>query len=264
MKGKTSNIFMVFAVALLFLMLAKAPVMAKDVSNNYDKPKTIAINKMYTGKFEKKNDRDVYRFKSLGGMYHVILIDQSGRPLKKFGTIKTIGSFTYFSEKTGVGIDTTYTEYARFRAAAGDKARFQPGAFISFGFSPTETDAGYELWMRNDIGKHKKGKQVGICFKGDYKGKYKFMIVGKGTAKKQKLNKYTTEITLPEEDYYYYTGAALKPVPTVKYLDKTLKKGRDYTLAYSNNINPGKGTITIKGKGKYKGTLKKKFTIEDY
>lgn len=42
---------------------------------------------------------------------------------------------------------------------------------------------------------------------------------------------------------------------------RTLKKGTDYTVAYKNNKYVGKATITIKGKGNYKGTFKRTFKI---
>ena len=41
----------------------------------------------------------------------------------------------------------------------------------------------------------------------------------------------------------------------IKYNGKTLKNGTDYILFYSNNINTGKGNITIKGKGDYAYSL---------
>lgn len=41
-----------------------------------------------------------------------------------------------------------------------------------------------------------------------------------------------------------------------------LVKGEDYRFEYSNNVNAGKATITIKGIGDYSGTLKKYFTIK--
>ncbi len=58
-----------------------------------------------------------------------------------------------------------------------------------------------------------------------------------------------------------YSGKAKKPSPKVTLKGKTLKKGTDYTLKYSNNINVGKASITITGKGKYIGKLKKTFKI---
>ena len=58
-----------------------------------------------------------------------------------------------------------------------------------------------------------------------------------------------------------YTGEALTTDVTVKLGKKTLTKGTDYTVKYSDNIKVGKATVKIKGKGKYSGTVKKTFKI---
>lgn len=58
-----------------------------------------------------------------------------------------------------------------------------------------------------------------------------------------------------------YTGSAITPSPTVSYGSKTLKKGTDYTLSYSNNTAIGTATITITGIGNYAGTKKITFKI---
>lgn len=59
----------------------------------------------------------------------------------------------------------------------------------------------------------------------------------------------------------YYTGKRLIPRPKVTLNGKTLKRGTDYTLVYSNNLLPGKATITIKAKGSYRGTKTVRFSI---
>lgn len=59
-----------------------------------------------------------------------------------------------------------------------------------------------------------------------------------------------------------YTGKALTQSITVKYGNTTLKKDTDYTVSYKNNKNVGTATVTITGKGKYSGTVKKTFTIK--
>lgn len=59
-----------------------------------------------------------------------------------------------------------------------------------------------------------------------------------------------------------YNGSTLSPAVTVKYGNASLKKNTDYTVAYSNNVNAGTGTITITGKGIYGGSVKKTFTIK--
>ena len=58
-----------------------------------------------------------------------------------------------------------------------------------------------------------------------------------------------------------FTGTSRKPAVTVKLSGKELVKNTDYTLKYSNNKAIGKATVTIKGKGKYTGVIKKTFKI---
>ncbi len=60
---------------------------------------------------------------------------------------------------------------------------------------------------------------------------------------------------------YTYDGTEKKPDVTVKDKNKELRKGTDYTIEYSNNINVGTATVTIVGKGNYEGTISKTFTI---
>lgn len=65
-----------------------------------------------------------------------------------------------------------------------------------------------------------------------------------------------------------YTGKAVKPVPVVSKVGNVLTPGVDYTVSYKNNTNAASAdadkapTVIIKGKGVYKGTLQKTFTIE--
>ncbi len=60
-----------------------------------------------------------------------------------------------------------------------------------------------------------------------------------------------------------YTGSAITPDGEIKlrYGTKTLTKGTDYTLSYSNNVGPGTATVTITGKGNYKGSRTATFRI---
>lgn len=57
------------------------------------------------------------------------------------------------------------------------------------------------------------------------------------------------------------TGKALTPAAEVKDGDKVLVSGKDYTVEYRDNINPGTGTAVITGTGDYQGTLEKTFAI---
>ncbi len=62
-----------------------------------------------------------------------------------------------------------------------------------------------------------------------------------------------------------YDGTAKTPEVTVKAKVKgvlvTLTGGTDYSVSYKNNVNAGTATVTVKGKGNFKGTLTKTFTI---
>lgn len=58
-----------------------------------------------------------------------------------------------------------------------------------------------------------------------------------------------------------YTGKAQKPKVTVANDGKKLTADKDYTVIYSSNKKVGQGTVTVVGKGNYKGQTTVKFTI---
>ena len=57
------------------------------------------------------------------------------------------------------------------------------------------------------------------------------------------------------------TGSAIEPKVIVKDGKTVLVEGTDYEVEYSNNVEPGVATVTVKGIGNYKGTVNKTFTI---
>ena len=62
------------------------------------------------------------------------------------------------------------------------------------------------------------------------------------------------KVTLAKTSYTY-DGKAKKPAVTVKDGSTTLTNGKDYEVAYANNINAGTARVTITGKGNYTGTV---------
>ncbi len=58
-----------------------------------------------------------------------------------------------------------------------------------------------------------------------------------------------------------YNAEYQEPDVVIKGGGVRLKKNTDYTLTYYNNINIGTATVVIKGKGDYRGTVKKTFNI---
>lgn len=59
------------------------------------------------------------------------------------------------------------------------------------------------------------------------------------------------------ENYYEYTGSAIKPITSLD----DLTYDEDYTITYLNNTNVGTATIIFEGKGNYSGKVYKYFEI---
>ena len=117
---------------------------------------------------------------------------------------------------------------------------------------------------------YKNNKEAGIATviitgKGDFAGvrEETFEITG--------ISMLDTDIYDLQESYYY-TGSAIKPTLRIYYsrgssdvaLSTLLKLNTDYQVTYENNKEVGLATITIKGKGKYCGTIVQNFEIIQY
>lgn len=68
------------------------------------------------------------------------------------------------------------------------------------------------------------------------------------------------EISLPESSYTY-EGSPFAPLPTVTLSGHALRLDEDYEVSYSDNVDAGKATVTVTGKGNYAGTKDVTFTI---
>ena len=99
---------------------------------------------------------------------------------------------------------------------------------------------------------------------------WRIRVVGKGgttTTQPPVKNKFTDKsnkpvaVNISSISNKSWTGKSITPKLTVKADGKTLKLNTDYTVSYSKNINIGKATATIKGKGNYKGTMTTSFNI---
>ena len=60
---------------------------------------------------------------------------------------------------------------------------------------------------------------------------------------------------------YDYTGKSITPMPTVTLSSRTLTMGSNYTVTYKANKAIGTASVTLKGKGNYKGTKTVTFKI---
>ena len=94
--------------------------------------------------------------------------------------------------------------------------------------------------------------KVTIKGKGNYTGSVSKTYSIKNNFKKATVSSISTKA---------FTGKNITQSITVKYNGKTLKKGTDYTVSYSNNKSIGTATVKITGKGSYTGTITKTFKI---
>lgn len=74
------------------------------------------------------------------------------------------------------------------------------------------------------------------------------------------LNSIYMEVTDLQVSYDA-TGKAQTPTPTLTLNGMRLQKDRDYTITYSNNVNPGTATMVIRGMGDFTGSITKTFKI---
>ena len=81
---------------------------------------------------------------------------------------------------------------------------------------------------------------------------------------------YTAEVTpkpltadmIADIPSQHYTGNSIQPTPEIKDGDMVLMEGTDFTYSYDTNTSPEQGgKVTITGKGNYKDTASKNFSI---
>ena len=125
-----------------------------------------------------------------------------------------------------------------------------------------------DITVKNGTKKLKAGEDYTVAYKDNKKvGKASLVITGQGnyggtaTKKFSIKRKSIKKLQTKEIPARKYTGKAIRPKAVLRHNGKKLKKGRDYTVQYKDNIRPGTATVTIRGIGSYKGTVKKRFSI---
>ena len=89
-----------------------------------------------------------------------------------------------------------------------------------------------------------------------------FKIVGKPIGNGTANEGYKLELEELTEAKSIYTGKAISPQVKLYEGTTVLKKNKDYTVKYQNNVNAGTATVVVTGKGKYAGTIKSSYTIK--
>ena len=125
-----------------------------------------------------------------------------------------------------------------------------PSVTVKVGGKTLKKDTDYTVSYSNNT---KVGTaKVTITGKGNYTGSVSKTYSIKNNFKKATVSSISTKA---------FTGKNITQSITVKYNGKTLKKGTDYTVSYSNNKNIGTATVKVTGKCSYTGTITKTFKI---
>ena len=127
----------------------------------------------------------------------------------------------------------------------------KPAATVTFGGKVLQEGKDYTISYRNNL-------NVGVTTviatgMGDYTGytSKNFTITKRAMAGG----------TVSVASSVSFTGSNITPSVTVKAAGRTLTRGTDYTVSYSNNKNVGTASVYVYGKGNYSGTLSAKFDI---
>ena len=134
----------------------------------------------------------------------------------------------------------------------------KPTPVVTYENIPLTLNTDYTVSYQNNV--NPGNATILITGIGDYTGikSINFQIIK--PVEPQRKNISTAIVSNVAKDYGF-TGKAITPDPKVTLDGTSLVKDKDYTVAYSKNINPGTATITITGKGNYAGTKTVTFQI---
>lgn len=131
---------------------------------------------------------------------------------------------------------------------------------------------GFDTKGRIEVKISKDGKAVDLTEKA-VAGVYDVKVTPATPAAGRYMGELTTTINVLGDDLQkagakiadiadvVYTGEEQKPAVVVTIGAKTLEEGKDYTVAYSDNVYGGEATVTVTGMGEYSGTITKNFNI---
>lgn len=183
------------------------------------------------------------------------------------------GNQTYKVLFNGTAGSKTYTDVVVFEGTAKVDAKSAAGLTVTVSGAYTYTGAAIEPGTANITVKDgskplTEGTDYTVAYENNTNaGTAKVVITGKGNYTGTANGTFTiapkelTDGMIGTIAAQTYDGSAKTPALTVKDGGKTLTEGTDYTAKYTNNTNAGTATVTITGKGNYKGAASKTFTI---
>ena len=136
----------------------------------------------------------------------------------------------------------------------------EPAPTVKLGEKTLVADVDYTVAYSNNIEETADGAGATITITGA--GNYT------GTASGSfEIGKTVIQSVILAETSYTYTGEAIEPVVSVRVVDVNHPDGfiaseEDYEVAYSNNVAPGEGAVTVTGVGLCKGSVSESFQIK--
>ncbi len=127
-----------------------------------------------------------------------------------------------------------------------------PSVKVKNGNATLKKDVDYTVTYSNNI----NAGMATVTIQGI--GKYTGTVTKEFLIRKLSIENYTLELSRTD---YTYNELAKKPAATVLNGDTALEKFVDYKVIYKDNVQPGIGTVTVKGAGNYKGTITKEINI---
>ena len=238
---------------ILPLDLNDTSIVADDITVAYNKKEQKKVPVVtYNGKKLAKNKDFTVSYPSQGidayksaGTYEILLTAKQNGNFTGTRTVQfTITNNTLISSATVKKIaNQAYTGKA-----------IEPTLEVTMKKAPLVKNTDYTVTYANNI---ESGTATAILTGiGKYAGTKKVTFKINGTPLKGAVVSGITDKV--------YNGTAQEQKITVTLNNKTLTAGIDYKVVYSQNINAGTATVTIKGIKAYSGTVKKTFKITAY
>ena len=195
----------------------------------------------------------------------------NGKVLEKDRDYKVLGYANNNSAGTGKVTIEGINNYSGCREASFTIASPVRTSMITIDETPTYTGSALKphITVRDGSKVLKEGTDYSLSYANNVSAgvdRASVTVTGKGNYAGTATKKFTiaqrpvsaATVTVAAQTY---TGKALTPKPTVKVGSTTLREGTDYTLSYGGNVNVGRGSVTVVGKGNYTGSKKAEFDI---
>ncbi len=239
----------------------RSTLSARNISTSYIPGKTFALSDYYTfkaGKDDAGNTTTIVSAKSSNSSVASVNLTNNKVTVNGTGTAKiTLTTSDYVTATLTVTVSKYSLTNVTISGTADctyDGAQKKPAVTVTAGGITLVKDRDYAVsyGTNTDAGEG----SVTVTGQGNYTGsKTKTFTINQLAI--------TRNMISGVDSLYKTTGSAVRPVPVITYNGYKLVSGTDYTVTYGENTSAGNGTVTVTGKGNYKGTVTVTFQIEE-